>query len=69
MGKYYNHVTPNGGIGVEIAQAIWQQLSSDNINMEKLLFLGCDGTNVNTGHEHGTHLFFIAFYGYGCAIP
>lgn len=54
MSKYFDHVTPNDGTALKIGEAIWEKLQSHNVDMEKLLFLGCDGTNVNTGHENGS---------------
>lgn len=58
--KYYAHVTPSGGKSEQIAECIWQKLQTDNINMGKLLFLGCDGANVNTGHNNGRNIFYFA---------
>lgn len=50
---FYTHVTPKNGTAECIAECIWQQLKKDNIAVEKLLFVGSDGTTVNTGLHNG----------------
>lgn len=50
---FYTHVTPNKGTAQSIAACICQKLQTDSVDAEKLLFVGCDGTNVNTGLHNG----------------
>lgn len=57
FGKYYAHITPSSGKAEDIAKCIWQKLQHDSIDSEKLLFIGCDGTNVNTGCNNGNFVF------------
>lgn len=50
---FYTHVTPEKGTAASIAECIWQNLKKDKFDLDKLLFIGCDGTNVNTGLNNG----------------
>lgn len=49
---YYTHIAPTDSTAKEIAEEIIATLGDDRIDVMKIKFLGCDGTNVNTG-EHG----------------
>lgn len=49
---YYCTVTPNGSKAIDIARAICDKIRTDNINVDKIRFIGGDGTPTNTG-EHG----------------
>lgn len=51
--KYYSHITVTNGKANTIAKEIWDKLQSDQINLSKIMFIGCDGTNLNTGHSGG----------------
>lgn len=50
---FYHHVTPISGKATAIGQCILDKLKTDRIDLEKLLFIGSDGTNTNTGNENG----------------
>ena len=51
--RYYSHITCNGKKAVDIATGIFEKLEADNFNLEKIVFVGCDGTNVNVGNKNG----------------
>ena len=48
-GKYIRHFTPATGSFRSILQGIVKFTEDNEISMESLLAIGCDGTNVNTG--------------------
>ena len=55
-GKYIGHFTPAVGTSRSILQGIIKiiKFTEDNeISMESLVAIGCDGTNVNTGSKGG----------------
>lgn len=54
---YYTHITISDGKAESIATQIWNKVQCDQICSDKLLFIGCDGTNVNTGHSGGSFRF------------
>ena len=51
--SYLGHVTPNSGTAKDIKSSITNFLSLNNIAADKLVAVGCDGTNVNTGKNGG----------------
>lgn len=51
---FYTHVTPTSGTAKNIAESICEKLEADEIDLSKLLFIGCDGTNTNTSYKNGT---------------
>lgn len=50
---FYAHVSPPDGTAKSIAQTIHEKVVSDKISLNKMMFIGCDGTNVNVGHNNG----------------
>ena len=53
------HTTPASGTSINITQSIINFLSgcaTGRLNISKLLAIGCDGTNVNTGYKNGFYL-------------
>lgn len=50
---YYAHITPTSSKAEPIAESIIRKLEDDQIDLNKIKFLGCDGTNVNTGEFGG----------------
>lgn len=51
--EFISYVTPTGGTGQEIQQAIVDFLESENYNMDYLTAISSDGTVVNTGYKNG----------------
>lgn len=51
--SYLGHLTPTAGTAVEIKNSIVKFIASNNIDIEQLVAIGCDGTNVNTGRVGG----------------
>jgi hypothetical protein len=51
--EYLGHVTPTSGTSLNLFQSIDTFLSKNSISTEQLVAIGCDGTNVNTGHQGG----------------
>ena len=47
-GKYIGHFTPAVGTSRSILQGIIKFTEDNEISMESLVAIGCDGTNVNT---------------------
>lgn len=53
-GSYFiGHKTPPSGHSREILGVLHDILNDKSINSDKIKAIGCDGTNVNTGHEGG----------------
>lgn len=50
---FLGHVTPNSGSSEDIATSIISYLTSNDISLDELVVIGCDGTNVNTGLKNG----------------
>lgn len=50
---FYTHVTPEGTKAIHIADALLKKMYEDEINVDKIFFVGSDGTNVNVGHLNG----------------
>jgi len=51
--KYIGHISPCGGSATKIKQSIMNHFTTNNISVDKLVAIGCDGTNVNTGRNKG----------------
>jgi len=51
--RYLGHISPSTGSAIEIKRSIMNYLSVNNISVDKLVAMGCDGTNVNTGQHNG----------------
>jgi len=51
---FLGHITPKGGSAKFISQSMSQFIALKYIVVKKLLAIGCDGTNVNTGRTGGT---------------
>lgn len=51
--QYYTHISPDGSKAEHIADSIMKKLREDKIDLKKIKFLGCDGTNLNTGVNGG----------------
>lgn len=51
--EFIGYVTPTGGTGREIQQAIVDFLEREKYNMEHLVAISSDGTVVNTGYQNG----------------
>ena len=50
---YLGHVTPESGSSSNILSAIKEFFNENNISLNNLQAVGCDGTNVNTGLHKG----------------
>lgn len=50
---FLGHVTPNSGSSEDIVTSFISYLSSNDISLEELVVIGCDGTAVNTGLRNG----------------
>jgi hypothetical protein len=46
-------VSPSAGSASQIKSSIVEFIVGNNINVNKLVAIGCDGTNVNTGQHNG----------------
>lgn len=53
--NYLGHVSPSSGKAEAISDAIWTYLKSKEVDLDKVQCLGCDGTNTNTGVNHGVN--------------
>lgn len=51
--NYIGHITPGSGSASSIQTAIVSFLQTNNIDIQHLLAVGCDGTAVNTGKKGG----------------
>lgn len=51
--QYMGHVTPSSGKSADLKDSIVTFLTQNDIKTEKLVAIGCDGTNVNTGCDGG----------------
>lgn len=47
------YVNPENGSADGIAKSILQYFEKDHFNIENILAIGCDGTNVNVGKFSG----------------
>lgn len=52
-GQYVGHVTPASGTGSEIAKCVLKYLEENDIDINELEAIGCDGTATNTGWKNG----------------
>ena len=50
---YSSQVVPYEGTSNAITQAILDYLEEKNVDLAEIKVIGCDGTNVNTGHARG----------------
>lgn len=50
---YIGHVSPCSGKAIDIARSILSFLKENEFSLEDLDFVGCDGTNINTGWKNG----------------
>lgn len=50
---YYTNITPRGSKALHIAKSIFEKCVTDGIDITKILFIGGDGTNLNTGWKNG----------------
>lgn len=50
---YLGHATPSSGTAKDSENAICSLLEEENRQMENIVAVGCDGTNVNTGRKNG----------------
>uniref|UniRef100_UPI00358EBD2F uncharacterized protein n=1 Tax=Myxine glutinosa TaxID=7769 RepID=UPI00358EBD2F len=51
--SYFSHTTPSSGSSKSIAESLVASLKERNVKTEDINVVGCDGTNVNTGHTGG----------------
>ena len=51
--RYLGHTSPRNGSAKEIQRGIMNYLSVINVSVDKLVAIGCDGTNVNVGQNNG----------------
>ncbi|GBO17713.1 hypothetical protein AVEN_142841-1 [Araneus ventricosus] len=52
-GQYIGHITPASGIGSDIAKWSLKYLEDNNVAINELEAIGCDGTATNTGWRNG----------------
>ena len=50
---YLNHISPPKSSAKKTAEFIAEFIATTKIDVEKLIAIGCDGTNVNTGRIGG----------------
>src|SRR6185436_21130190 len=50
---YIGHVSPTAGSALQIKKSIMEFIVANNVNVNKLAAVGCDGTNVNIGAHNG----------------
>lgn len=50
---YLGHTSPSDGSAVALQRSMMDCLSLNNISVDKLVAVACDGTNVNTGQHKG----------------
>ncbi|GBN04096.1 hypothetical protein AVEN_177928-1 [Araneus ventricosus] len=53
-GQYVGHITPASRTGGVIAKCILKYLEDNDVGINKLEAIGCDGTATNTGWKNGT---------------
>src|SRR6218665_181042 len=51
--SYFSHTTPQSGSSKDITESLVASLKELNAKTQNLEVVGCDGTNVNTGHTAG----------------
>jgi len=51
--SYFSHTTAPSGSSKDIAESLVASLKERNAKTENIKVVGCDGTNVNTGHIAG----------------
>lgn len=51
--RFYTHLLPNDGSAASIKDRIIEKLNTDGFNINKIHFIGSDGTNVNGGCKNG----------------
>jgi len=51
--SYFSHTTPPSGSSKDITESLVGSLKERNAKTENIKGVGCDGTNVNTGHTAG----------------
>src|SRR6218665_986855 len=51
--SYFSHTTPQSGSSKDITESLVASLKDLNAKTQNLKVVGCDGTNVNTGHTAG----------------
>lgn len=51
--SYFGHATPSSGSSKSITEAIVTRLKLNDVSTNDVKVIGCDGTNVNTGHTGG----------------
>src|SRR6218665_1060314 len=53
--SYFSHTTPQSGSSKDITESLVSSLKELNAKTQKIKVVGCDGTNVNTGHTAGSY--------------
>src|SRR6218665_2769277 len=51
--SYFSHTTPQSGSSKDITESLVASLKEVNAKTQNIKVVGCDGTNVNTGHTAG----------------
>src|SRR6218665_2399199 len=51
--SYFSHTTPQSGSSKDITESLVASLKELNAKTQNLKVVGCDGTNVSTGHTAG----------------
>lgn len=51
--SYFSHTTPPSGSSKDITESLVASLKERNAKTDNIKVVGCDGTNVNTGHKAG----------------
>src|SRR6218665_1733168 len=51
--SYFSHTTPQSGFSKDITESLVASLKELNAKTQNIKVVGCDGTNVNTGHTAG----------------
>src|SRR6218665_2185976 len=51
--SYFSHTTPQSGSSKDITESLVASLKELNAKTQNIKVVGCDGTNVNTGHTAG----------------
>ena len=51
--RYVGHITPNSASAQDISDGIMKFMAENDIDMNLLTIIGCDGTSVNTGSKGG----------------
>ncbi|GBL81286.1 Dimethylaniline monooxygenase [N-oxide-forming] 2 [Araneus ventricosus] len=52
-GQYVGHVTPTSGTGSVVVKCILKYLEDNDVDINELKEIGCDGTATNTGWNNG----------------